>query len=219
MNGIHDMGGMQGFGKVEPEPNEPVFHSDWEARALAMNRAMSYSKLWNIDMSRAMIEVLPPDRYLTMSYYEKWMFRLEKLLIDRGLIDAEEIDAGHSLRPGKALARTLTLENVPRALTRAPFARPVTRPASFKVGDRVRTRKINPETHTRLPRYARGRIGVIDCVRGFHVFPDTVAIGKGEDPQWLYTVLFEGRELWGESAEPTLKVSIEAWEPYLEPAS
>ncbi len=218
MNGIHDMGGMQGFGPVEPEPNEPVFHSRWEARALAMNRAMSYARLWNIDMSRAMIEVLPPHRYLTMSYYEKWMFRLERLMIERDLIGADEIAAGHSLRPGKTLPRKLTLADVPNALARAPFARPVTRPASFKAGDRVRTKKINPTTHTRLPRYARGRTGVIDCVRGFHVFPDSVAIGQGENPQWLYTVLFEGRELWGEAAEPTLKVSIEAWEPYLEPA-
>jgi nitrile hydratase len=107
---------------------------------------------------------------------------------------------------------------VPNALTRGSYGRPTNTEPQFKAGDRVRTRNIHPTTHTRLPRYARGRNGVIECVRGFHVFPDSVAIGQGENPQWLYTVLFEGRELWGESADPTLKVSIEAWEPYLEPA-
>ena len=218
MNGIHDMGGMQGFGKVEPEPNEPPFHTEWEGRALAMNRAMSYAKLWNIDRSRASIEEFPPHDYLTMSYYQKWAVRLEKLLLERGFIDADELAAGHALRPGKELPRKLTLADVPKALTRGSYARPTNTPARFAVGNRVRTRNINPKTHTRLPRYARGHVGVIESVRGCCVFPDTVAIGEGENPQWLYTVLFEGRELWGEAAEATLKVSIDAWEPYLEPA-
>jgi nitrile hydratase subunit beta len=218
VNGVHDMGGMQGFGPVEPEPNEPPFHSKWEARSLAMNRAMSYAKVWNIDRSRAAIEEFPARDYLTMTYYEKWARRLEKLLIEFGLVGADEIAAGHSLRPGKALPRTLPAVDVPKALSRGSYARPARAPARFKAGDRVRTKNIHPKTHTRLPRYARGRAGVIECVRGHHVFPDSVAIGQGENPQWLYTVLFEGRELWGGSADPTLKVSIEAWEPYLEPA-
>ena len=215
MNGIHDMGGMHGFGPVAPEPNEPAFHSDWEARALALNRAMGYARLWNIDMSRAAIEVLPPDVYLTRSYYAKWLLRLEQLLIDRGLVDADEIAAGHALRPGKPV-RKLNAADVAAALTRGSYGRTPSAPARFKVGERVRTRNINPVTHTRLPRYARGRVGTIECVRGCHVFPDSVAIGKGEDPQWLYTLVFEGRELWGEGSDPTLKVSIEAFEPYLE---
>ena len=218
MNGIHDMGGMEGFGPVQPEPNEPPFHSAWEARALAMNRAMSYARLWNIDMSRAVIEMLPPVRYLAMSYYEKWSYRLEQLLLARKLVDADEIAAGHALRPGKALPGRLAAADVEKALVRTPFGRPARAPARFADGERVRTKNFHPTTHTRLPRYARGRVGVIECVRGCHVFPDTVAIGEGENPQWLYTVLFEGRELWGESADPTLKVSIEAFEPYLEPA-
>jgi nitrile hydratase len=218
MNGIHDMGGMEGFGPVAPEPNEPVFHSDWEGRVLAMNRALGYAKLWNIDLSRALVEKIPPHLYLTMPYYEKWFVRLERLLIDGGLVGEDEIAAGHALRPGKTLARKLTAADVPKALARGSFARTATAPAQFKAGDRVHTRNIHPHTHTRLPRYARGRAGVIECVRGFHVFPDTAATGAGENPQWLYTVLFDGRELWGEGADPTLKVSIEAWEPYLEPA-
>jgi len=218
VNGIHDMGGMEGFGPVQPEPNEPPFHSNWEARALAMNRAMSYAKVWNIDKSRAAIEELPPHDYLTMTYYEKWALRLEKLLLEFGLVGADEIAAGHALRPGKPLSRTLPAADVAKALSRGSYSRPASAPARFKTGERVRTKNNHPRTHTRLPRYARGRVGVIECVRGHHVFPDSVAIGQGENPQWLYTVLFDGRELWGESADPTLTVSIEAWEPYLEPA-
>ena len=218
MNGVHDMGGMQCFGAVAPEADEPVFHNDWEGRVLALNRAMGYARLWNIDMSRAAIEELAPDVYLSRSYYEKWLIRLERLLLDRGLIDADELAAGRALTPGKPLPRKLAPADVGAALTRGTFSRAASAPARFKVGDRVRARNINPATHTRLPRYTRGHVGTIESVRGCHVFPDTVAIGKGEDPQWLYTVRFEGRELWGERSDPNLKVSIDAFEPYLEPA-
>ena len=218
MNGIHDMGGMQGFGPVEPEPNEPPFHAEWEGRALALNRAMSYAKVWAIDQSRATIEEFPPHLYLAMSYYEKWALRLEKQLVEHGLVGADEIAAGRALREGKPLPRALAPADVEKALTRGTYSRPTNTSPRFAAGERVRTRNIHPKTHTRLPRYARGRTGVIECVRGFHVFPDTVAIGEGENPQWLYCVLFDGRELWGDGADPTLKVSIEAWEPYLEPA-
>jgi len=216
MNGIHDMGGMHGFGTVVPEPDEPAFHSDWEGRVLALNRAMGYARLWSIDESRAAIEVLPPDVYLTRSYYEKWLLRLEQLLIEHELVGADEMAAGHALRPGKPLPRKLEAANVAAALTRGSYAREPRAPARFRVGDRVRTRNINPTTHTRLPRYARGRVGTIESVRGCHVFPDSVAIGQGENPQWLYTLCFEGRELWGDGSDPSLKVSIEAFEPYLE---
>jgi nitrile hydratase beta subunit len=218
MDGIHDMGGMHGFGKVEPEKNEPVFHAEWEGRSLALNRAMSYAGAFTIDVSRAAIEELPPDVYLSSSYYKKWAVRLENLVVKLGLADADEIKAGHALHPGKPLKRKLDAAEVPNTLTRGSYARPAKAAARYKLGDRVRTKNIHPTTHTRLPRYARGRTGVIEALRGCHVFPDAAAIGKGEDPQWLYTVLFEGRELWGDNAEPTLKVSIEAFEPYLEPA-
>jgi nitrile hydratase len=218
MDGIHDMGGMHGFGKVAPEANEPVFHAAWEGRCLALNRAMGYTGVWTIDMTRAGIEELPPDLYLSASYYAKWAIRLENLVVELGLADADEIKAGHALRPGKPLKRKLNAADVPDTLSRGSYSRPAKTPARFKVGDRVRTKNIHPETHTRLPRYARGRVGVIEALRGCHVFPDTAAIGKGEDPQWLYTVLFESRELWGENAEPSLKISIEAFEPYLDPS-
>jgi nitrile hydratase len=216
VNGIHDMGGMHGFGPVAPEANEPVFHSDWEARVLALNRAMGYARLWNIDMSRAAIEVLAPEIYLTRSYYQKWLLRLEQLLLDRGLLEADEIAAGHARLPGKPLPRKLNVADVAAVLRRGSYGRAPSAPARFKAGDRVRTRNINPLTHTRLPRYARGHVGTIECVRGCHVFPDSAAIDTGENPQWLYTLVFAGRELWGEGSDPNLKVSIEAFEPYLE---
>jgi nitrile hydratase beta subunit len=214
-NSIHDMGGMHGFGAVEPEPDEPVFHADWEKRVLAMQRAMGATQLWTIDGGRASLENLPPLEYLRSSYYRRWFLGLERRVVAHGLVGEDEIATGKSLRPGIRLNRKMTLEDA-KASGRGNFARPAPAPARFKTGDRVRTRNLNPETHTRLPRYARGRSGVIECVRGCHVFPDTVAIGKGENPQWLYTVRFEGRELWGESADAKLTVSIEAWEPYLE---
>ncbi|HEX4410871.1 MAG TPA: nitrile hydratase subunit beta [Xanthobacteraceae bacterium] len=218
MNSIHDMGGMHGFGKVEPEPNEPVFHSEWEGRCLALNRAMGYTGIWTIDQTRAGIEELTPDVYLVSSYYKKWALRLENIVVSFGLADADEIAAGHALRPGKTLKRKLMAADVANTLSRGSYTRPAQAPARFKAGDRVRTKNIHPETHTRLPRYARDKIGVVEAIRGCHVYPDAAAIGQGDDPQWLYTVLFDGRELWGESAEPSLQVSIEAFEPYLEPA-
>jgi len=218
MNGLHDMGGMHGFGRVEPEPNEPVFHAEWEGHTLAITRAMGYTGVWTIDQTRAGIEELPPDIYLSSSYYKKWALRLEKLVVALGLAGADELKAGHASQPGKTLKRKLTVADVPASLTRGSFARPAPSPARFKSGDRVRTKNIHPQTHTRLPRYARGHVGVVEAMRGCHVFPDSSALGAGDNPQWLYTVRFEGRELWGENTDPTLTVSIEAFEPYLEAA-
>jgi nitrile hydratase beta subunit len=218
MNGVHDMGGMHGFGKVEVEPNELPFHAAWEGRMLAMNRAMGYCDLWNIDISRFSRESLPPALYLSSSYYRKWYYALKDLLVQYNLVGEDELDAGRALHPAKPVKRTLTRDNATAALSRGSYERPAAAPAMFKPGERVRTRNINPAGHTRLPRYARGHIGIIEHVRGCHVFPDSVTAGRGEDPHWLYTVVFTGPELWGAGADPTVKVSIEAWEPYLEQA-
>ncbi|HEX2216166.1 MAG TPA: nitrile hydratase subunit beta [Xanthobacteraceae bacterium] len=218
MNGVHDMGGMDGFGKVEPEPNEPVFHAEWEGRVMAMMRAMSFAGAWNIDMSRASRENLPPDVYLSSSYYRKWALGMEDLLVEKGLAGKDELAAGRALHSGKPLTRKLTPDTVERTLTRGSFTRAAPASARFKVGDRVRARNIHPPTHTRLPRYVRGRTGVVELVHGCHVFPDSAALGRGDDPQWLYTVRFESQELWGPDADPTVKISIDAFEPYLEPA-
>lgn len=217
MNSIHDMGGMHGFGPVEPEINEPVFHAPWEGRVMALYRAAGYLRLWSIDGGRAMIESLPPTTYLTASYYAKWLMGLEKSLQRAGAVGADEIEAGRSLRPARHHPPIMTTTDA-ASMRRGNFERPSAAPARFKPGDRVRTLNLNPETHTRLPRYARDKEGVIEAVRGCHVFPDSAAIGAGENPQWLYTVVFSGRELWGAQADATLRVSIEAFEPYLAPA-
>ena len=219
MNGVHDMGGMDGFGKVEVEPNEPLFHAAWEARTMALVRAMGAAGAFNIDTSRFYREALPPHVYLSSSYYKKWLLGLEDLLLDKGYVGREEIDAGQAMMPAKPLKRgKFTRDQVERIMTRGQFGRPAPAPAKFKAGDRVRAKNIHPATHTRLPRYVRGHIGVVERDHGCHVFPDSAAIEAGENPQWLYTVVFDGRELWGEDADPTVKVSVDAFEPYLEPA-
>jgi len=216
MNGVHDMGGMHGFGRVEPEADEPVFHAPWEGRVLAMQRAMTYTGAWNIDMSRDAQEHLPPKVYLAVSYYERWALGLEQNLLGKGLVTADELAAGHALHPAKPVRRTLTQTDISPALTRGKYERPATAPARFRIGDRVRARNIHPATHTRLPRYVRGHVGTVERIEGHHVFPDSVVMGAGESPQWLYTVVFDGRELWGAGSDPSVKVSVEAFEPYLE---
>ena len=219
MDGAQDMGGVPGFGPVQPEPNEPVFHAEWERRAFALTLAMGMPGGWNIDMSRFAREDRPHQDYLGKSYYQIWLAGLERLMLERDLVSSDEIEAGHAQRPPKPVAQTLTAEGVAATLHRGgPTERAPGKPALFAIGDRIRTRTINPPTHTRLPRYVRGHFGLIERVHGAHVFPDSNARGAGEDPQWLYTVTFDGRELWGNDAEPNNKISVDAWEPYLEPA-
>jgi nitrile hydratase beta subunit len=219
MNGAHDLGGMHGFGQVQPEPNEPVFHAEWERRAFALALAMAMPGEWNIDMSRFARENRGPAEYLAMSYYQIWFAALETMLKERDLVADDEIVVGHSLHPPKPVKRTLSPGDVAQVLYRGgPTERETNSAARLKTGDRVRAKFINPLTHTRLPRYVRGHMGTIERVIGCHVFPDSNALGSGENSQWLYTVRFEGRELWGADADPTVKVSVDAWEPYLEPA-
>jgi nitrile hydratase subunit beta len=218
MNGAHDMGGVHGFGRVEPEPDEPVFHAAWERRAFAITVAMGATGEWNIDMSRFARENRAPADYLAKSYYELWLAGLEALLAERRLVSAEELAAGRALGSPRPVTRILAADDVDRVLSRGTVtAREPNAPARFKLGDRVRARNMHPSGHTRLPRYVRGRVGTVERVRGCHVFPDSNAAGTGEQPQWLYAVQFEGRELWGASGDPKLKVSVDAWEPYLEP--
>lgn len=216
-NSVHDMGGMHGFGPVEAEAEEPVFHAAWEARVYALQRGMGATGLWTIDGGRASLENLPPIEYLGASYYKRWFLGLERRVVAQGLVGEDEISAGRALRPGIRLNRKLTLDDA-KTMSFARFDRPAPGPARFKAGDHVRTRNMHPKTHTRLPRYARDKLGTVEAVRGCHVFPDSAARGAGENPQWLYTVVFTGRELWGEEADPSIQVSIEAFEPYLLPA-
>jgi nitrile hydratase len=219
MNGAHDMGGVHGFGPVEPEPNEPVFHAQWERRAFAITVAMGATGEWNIDMSRFARENRSPADYLAKSYYELWLAGLEALVAAHRLVSAEELAAGGALGSSRPVKSILASHEVDRVLSRGTVAaREPPAPARFKPGDRVRARNMHPSGHTRLPRYVRGHLGTIARVHGCHVFPDSNAAGTGEQPQWLYAVQFEGRELWGADGDPKLKVSVDAWEPYLEPA-
>jgi nitrile hydratase beta subunit len=219
MNGAQDVGGMQCFGAVEPEPDEPVFHAEWERRAFALTVAMGFTGAWNIDMARAARESLPPRQYYAKTYYEIWLAGLEKLLAERGLVTPAEIAQGEVLTPPQPVARVLTAADAPVALARGTnYARVPTAPPHFAEGARIRARVMHPPTHTRLPRYVRGHAGTVEHVRGCHVFPDSAALGAGENPQWLYTVRFDARELWGADADPTVSVSVDAWEPYLDAA-
>lgn len=219
MNRPQDLGGMHGFGPVAREADEPLFHAPWERRAFALTLAMGATGAWNLDMSRHARESLPPATYLSSTYYEIWARALERLLVGRGLVGADEIAQGRSLAPSAALPRVLRAEAVAGGLARgAPTDRAVETPARFAIGDRVRTKVMNPARHTRLPRYARGKEGTVAMHHGAHVFPDTHAHGEGEAPQHLYTIVFDGPELWGPDADPTMRVSIDAWDSYLDPA-
>jgi nitrile hydratase beta subunit len=206
MDGAHDMGGVAWSGPVRPEPNEPVFHAEWERRAFAVTVAMGATGEWNLDMSRFARENRSPADYLGKSYYELWFAALEQQLTSRRLVSPEELAAGRAIGKPTPVERVLAAADIGGVLSRG------------KPGDRVRARNMHPSGHTRLPRYVRGHVGIIERVRGCHVFPDSNASGLGENPQWLYCVAFDGRELWGPDGDPKLKVSIDAWQPYLEPA-
>ncbi|MBR1145043.1 nitrile hydratase subunit beta [Bradyrhizobium sp. AUGA SZCCT0431] len=217
MDGAHDMGGAKGFGPVVPEPNEPVFHGEWERRAFALTVAMSRPGGWNIDMSRFARENRPPEDYLSKSYFQIWLAGLETLMIERGLVTPEEIEAGKVLSPPKPAVKSLPPHDVVPTIRRgASTERAATSPALFAVGETVRMKEIHPPTHTRLPQYVRGHLGTIELNHGCHVFADLNSLGVGENPQWLYTVRFDGPELWGNDTDPTLSISVDAWESYLE---
>jgi nitrile hydratase len=219
MNGPHDLGGQMGLGPVAPERDEPVFHADWEKRALGLTLCSGAMGFWNIDESRHARENRHPVDYLSSSYYEIWIKGLERLLERHGFVSERDLAEGRAVDGAPQPKRVLKAADVPAALARGgPCDRPVATPPRFKAGDRIVTRNFSPAGHTRLPRYARGRHGVVEAVREGFVFPDTNAHGKGENPQWVYTVVFDGREIWGDDADPTLSVSIDAWESYLEPA-
>ena len=221
MNGVHDMGGMQGFGRVMPEANEPLFHAPWESRAMAVTVAMGASGQWNIDLARSARESLPPAIYLSSSYYEIWIRALEQLTLERGMVTASELSSGQMQDPPRPVARVLKLDTVDAALAAgSPTLRETGSPARFAIGQLVRARNIHPQGHTRLPRYVRGHTGKVVMVHGAHVYPDS-HVERALPPfntnaEWLYTVVFDGPELWGDDADPQVQVSVDAWELYLE---
>jgi nitrile hydratase len=212
------MGGAQGVAPIQREANEPAFHAEWERRAFALTLAMGATGEWNLDASRFAREDRPPLDYLSRTYYEIWAAGLARLCEERGLLSEAEIEAGRALDAPRPVRR-LAAADVGRVLTRGGgVSREPTRPARFHLGDRVRARNMHPRTHTRLPRYVRGHLGTIARVHGCHVFPDVHAVRGEEDPQWLYTVRFDARELWGDDADSNAAILVDAWEPYLEPA-
>lgn len=214
-----DLGGQPGFGAVTPEPEGELFHADWEPRVLALTLAMGATGSWNIDASRAVRETLP--NYRGLSYYQIWLGALEQLMLQRAQVFPDEIASGEMKHPPAPLARVLQAANVPAVLAKgSPTERPEPGPALFAVGQAVRMHLGKVDHHTRLPGYVQGKRGTIEHVHGAHVFADAHAQGLGEQPQWLYTVVFGEAELWGEQAAPqNLSVSVDAWESYLEPAA
>jgi nitrile hydratase len=219
MNGVHDLGGMQDMGPIQYEKNEPVFHERWEARVYAMNLAAGAWRKWNIDASRHQLELIPPAEYLRMSYYERWFAGLVEKMVNSGLVTRAEVESGTPAPGSPKQIPPLTADKVsPRIAKGAPTSRDVPAVARFQKGQHVRARNIHPVGHTRLPRYARGKLGTIDRDHGVFVFPDTNAHFLGEKPQHVYSVRFAARELWGEQAAPHDSVYLDLWDDYLEPA-
>jgi nitrile hydratase subunit beta len=223
VDGIHDLGGMHGFGKVERDDHEGRFDADWEAAVVAIMQRGRRTGLFSIDEFRHAIERMPPDRYLALTYFERWLDGITRLLVEKGVVDPARLAARTRFfadRPGAPA--TAAMESVPTppatgAEERWPPIREATTPPRFAAGERVVTRTFHPRGHTRLPRYARGKRGVVHQYHGVHVFPDTHAHGRGEAPQPLYSVRFEAGELWADAAEPRASVYIDLWESYLEP--
>ena len=219
MNGIHDLGGMQDMGPLKFESKEPVFHARWEGRVFAIMLATGAWRKWNLDAFRHTREVLPPEDYLRTSYYEQWFTGLRDLLVRRGLVTNTELQSGIPDAGTTKATPQLSAQKIAAVLpNRLHAQRDAAVPARFRVGQTVRARNINPTGHTRLPRYARGRFGMVDRDHGVFVFPDSNAHFLGEKPQHVYSVRFAARELWGDQASPRDSVYIDMWEDYLEPS-
>ena len=218
MNGVHDMGGMTCFGPVIREKDEPLFHAPWEQRVFAMTM-LSMGQFDTLDAFRHAIERMDPAYYLESSYYEHWLTGLETLAVEKGVITLEELNSGIASTTNISNEPPLPPESVPVVVNGgAPSSRNQGRlKPRFKVGDRVVAKNLNPSGHTRLPRYVRGRQGKIHIVHGTFVYPDTNAHGQGEQPQPLYCVRFEARELWGPNAARRDHLYIDLWEDYLTP--
>ena len=219
MDGIHDLGGMEGFGPIPIEQDEPVFHADWEARVMALRVLMAFWRKWNLDAGRHSLENLPPADYLSFTYYEKWLASLVNMMVGADLVTAEEVAAGHAAPGAEKATPPVDSEAWNAFLPRGrPSSRAIDAEPRFAVGDRVRTADHMHSGPHRLPRYARGRPGEIILHHGAHVFPDTHAKLTGEDPQHLYTVKFTARDLWGAEAAAGDSVTVDLWESYLAPA-
>ncbi len=218
MNSMHDLGGMHGFGPVAIERDEPVFHATWEGRTLALQRATGYLGKWNIDMSRHSREKMPPLEYLAASYYERWLWGLEKMVVEKGLVTEHELRTGHASGKTEG-ARVLRAADVLKFLSaRRSGRQDVAVAARFQPGDAVRARNSHPLGHTRIPRYVRGKHGVIDRDHGVFIFPDTHSVNWEKRPQHCFSVRFDARVLWGPAAAARDRVYLDLWDEYLDPA-
>jgi nitrile hydratase beta subunit len=216
MDGIHDLGGLQGFGPILREAAEPVFHALWEARMFALASAVPFAIAYGDDQFRPAVEAMEPAHYLRASYYEKWYEAVARLLLDSGAVSAAEL-AGR-VPPAPVAAAPIRAAAVPGAIAAgASQARPGAAVAPrFKAGDRVTTRRHMAARHTRLPAYARGRPGRIERAHGAFLVADRNAEGDAT-PEALYTVVFESRDLWGAEAAAGDRLSLDLWDSYLEP--
>lgn len=217
MNGVHDLGGMDNLGPMDIEQNEPVFHHAWERDIFRMMISILASGYFNIDEVRRKTEEMPPADYLNASYYEKWVYTLENIMVEKDVLTWDEINAGKSLREEGVRLPPVPVEGVQHAMTcPVPVRLDVDVPASFKVGDQIITKNINPKHHTRMPRYIRGKRGVIEQHHGIFKLPDTNAHGAVETPEHNYTVKFNGLELWGDEACANDFVYIDLFDSYME---
>ena len=216
MNGVHDLGGMMhGHGPVVVEEDEPTFHSSWERQVMGMSFPIMAAAGIGIDEFRHAIERMPAADYLATSYYEHWLHAFECLLVEKGVVTQAEIDSGRA-KPGSTATPVLTADMVSSVLAAGGSTRVAVKvQPRFKVGDRVRTRNINPPTHTRLPRYARDKIGTVEIDHGVFHTPDTMAHGLGQKPQHVYSVAFSAQDIWGADANPRDTIRIDMWDDYL----
>lgn len=216
MRGGQDLGGLPGFGAVEAEANEPIFHAPWERRVLGFTLAMGATRSWTGDQSRHEREKLPERFYRAATYYHIWLEGLTNLMLKRAMVSSAEVASGHMQEPPKPVARVLPAHEVAATLAKGTdYSRPAVGKASLAVGQKVRTRKADTPGHTRLPGYASEKVGTVERIHGFFVYPDSSGMGLGDDPHWLYAVRFTAQELWGRATPDT--VVIDLWEPYLEP--
>ena len=224
MNGVHDMGGMECFGSLTSDGSvdslheSTLFHHDWERTVLALSLAMGATGNWNLDQSRATRESLPPDQYLSIGYYRIWLAALERLLVRHGLITTEELEQGESIETPVPLNKVLRGKDVEAVLKKgSPVNRPLQGAPAYAVGEAVTVNNQHINTHTRLPGYIRGHVGTVHKIHGAHIFPDSHALGLGEDPRWLYNIRFSAEELWGTEPGRSGDVHVDCWEPYLSP--
>ena len=218
MNGVHDVGGMDGFGPVERESGEPVFHEAWERRVFALFLPAAFAGKLAVDEFRQAIERMGPLEYLQTSYYEHWLHAFETLLVDRGLVTKDELAAGHAASGAEKSEPALPSADLAAVVAKGLSCRnDEAPPPRFREGDVVRARNLHPTGHTRLPRYVRGRTGRIERDHGGFVFPDAVASQTGEKPQHVYSVRFSARELWGDTASESDALYIDLFDDYLEP--